>query len=131
MNNFDISDYLHTESKRDRRGQCKRCLKTVTWTRRTVASHKRVSCINATEEEKKLFAGGDIRYRNSLQFDENESMSSAYSRLVPDEFQTKCNLCLEPLNECDQENIITTEIKQRIFEIFPSNVKLRFRQFHS
>lgn len=38
-------------------------------------------------------------------------------------FRSKCNLCLKALNERERENIITGEIKKKIFEIFSSNVK--------
>lgn len=56
MDFFFISTLLKDFNKVNRRGLCNSCNKIVSWSKAAVASHKRVSCEGATEEEKRKFA---------------------------------------------------------------------------
>lgn len=54
---FQISDYLgEVVNKQTHRASCRSCGKLVQWKREAVASHKRGSCANVSEEEKRFFA---------------------------------------------------------------------------
>lgn len=53
---YKIGDYLEKYNKETDRGDCKGCGKKVLWKRDRLASHKRASCIGATEEEKEVFS---------------------------------------------------------------------------
>ena len=54
--NFKISVYLRNYNSVKREGTCIACGKTVQWAKPRVASHKRSSCTNASEEEKLMFS---------------------------------------------------------------------------
>lgn len=54
MENFPISDYL--TNRQMRIGTCKACQKSVQWSHERLAAHKRASCPNISNEEKRLFA---------------------------------------------------------------------------
>lgn len=56
MENFEVSSYLEDYIKHSGRGNCKACLKEVQWSKKHLASHKRVSCAAASLEEKLKFA---------------------------------------------------------------------------
>ncbi|KAG5678315.1 hypothetical protein PVAND_008000 [Polypedilum vanderplanki] len=56
MDHFEISNYLKNLDTNKRTGTCIGCEKTVQWAKERVASHKRSSCPNATQEEKRFFS---------------------------------------------------------------------------
>lgn len=53
---FKVGDYLGNYNKATDRGNCKGCGKDILWKREKLASHKRVSCLGVTEDEKEIFA---------------------------------------------------------------------------
>ena len=71
MDKFKISNYLTSYNKENHRGKCKSCDREIQWSCRSVASHKRVNCSNATAEEKNFFAK-----KPRLDVDQRESNSS-------------------------------------------------------
>lgn len=81
MENFEIRNYLQNYDKQTHRGVCKACFKNVEWSKRTVASHKRVSCIATNEQEKRIFAK---RSAGSQIFEPN--LSTNFTRnILPEE----------------------------------------------
>lgn len=94
MDKFKISNFLEGFDKISRRGKCKACQKTVNWARIAVAAHKRMSCENASAEEKRSFSkrnlddssnnsGSDI----SIDGSQNEHAAHRHDKLT--EEQTK------------------------------------------
>lgn len=61
-----ISDFLKEFDRTKNTGICILCNAKVQWAERSLASHKRVSCSNATNEEKRLFAKRKVSYEDNL-----------------------------------------------------------------
>ena len=55
-NKIEISDHLQRYDRVKNSGTCIACQKTVQWAMARVAAHKRTSCPNASEEEKRRFS---------------------------------------------------------------------------
>jgi hypothetical protein len=56
LSNFEISNYLEESSKVNGRATCKACKISVRWSRDRVCGHKRINCINVSNEERRFFA---------------------------------------------------------------------------
>jgi hypothetical protein len=72
MSNFKISDYLTDYNKITKRGTCISCQSLIKWGKDALASHKRASCTNVSEEEKRIFA----KRSHSEAFSSFESMNN-------------------------------------------------------
>ena len=53
---INISDYLDNFESVKKTGTCMACGKTIQWAKDRLATHKRSSCINASDEEKRIFS---------------------------------------------------------------------------
>ncbi|KAG5670369.1 hypothetical protein PVAND_000640 [Polypedilum vanderplanki] len=78
MNNFTISTYLMNFNKSKKTGTCKNCKKNVQWAKERVAAHKRTSCCNITEEEKKFFS----KQKSEMSFQSTSTQSTSSSSLT-------------------------------------------------
>lgn len=53
---INISDYLDSFESMKKVGTCIACEKTVQWSKDRLGAHKRSSCTNISEEEKRIFS---------------------------------------------------------------------------
>lgn len=81
MEGIDISKYLQEFDSAKRSGKCIACHKIVQWCRERLAAHKRSSCPNFSEEEKRFFAKRKLEPSTS-HF--NAEMNSESSNIAPD-----------------------------------------------
>lgn len=75
-----MSDYLRNFDKTTRKGECRSCSAKVSWNRKSVASHKRANCSNASADEKLIFAKNrtisDFTLHETASIEEKEMMKA-------------------------------------------------------
>lgn len=92
MDKFEISDFLESYNNQNRRGTCKACRKAVQWSRVHVAQHKRATCVDASPEEKSMFAKRKF---------EHGSNNNSVEDLSDHNTSTNCILTSEERNDID------------------------------
>jgi hypothetical protein len=63
---FQIDDYISNKNKETNRGECRVCGVSVYWSRIKLCSHKRSSCLKASEEEKNFFKSVKLEHRGMV-----------------------------------------------------------------
>lgn len=94
MSEYQISVYLENFVKATGRGTCKSCQKDVQWSKIALSSHKRASCVNASEADKRKFG----KRKGS---ENNNNVSADGSGL--DEDCPNCNLTDEQAADIDDK----------------------------
>lgn len=131
--NFLISDYL--ENRQESYGICKACKRNVQWSKNRVASHKRNSCIAATQEERDFFsrpsAGSSKLPKNNDELkiiSNNKDLLDIKVNDLPNH-KEKCRLCISDVEE-DQSKVKITENVRPLISLLQIEVCLNtFRNF--